>query len=79
MNKVEAVNNLGCRVVLVEPVAGFPRGRTGLMISIQSGCQEGGNGPERREPYATVAFDLGDWSNEENVPLQALRPLFHRV
>jgi hypothetical protein len=79
MNKLEAVNNLGRRVVLVESVAGVPRGRTGLLISLQSGCQEGSRGPERVEPYATVAFDLADLSDEENVPLQALRPFSHRM
>jgi hypothetical protein len=79
MNKLEAVNNLGRRVVLVESVAGLPRGRTGLLISLQSGCQEGRSGPEKVEPYATVAFDLADWSDEENVPLNALRPFSHKL
>jgi hypothetical protein len=79
MNKLEAVNNLGRRVVLVEAVGDVPCGRTGLMISLQSGCQEGPRGPEKLGLYATVAFDLGDLSDEENVPLQALRPFSHKM
>lgn len=79
MNKLEAVNNLGRRVVLVESVAGLPRGRTGLLISLQSGCQEGPRGPQKLDLYATVAFDLADLSDEENVPLQALRPFIRKM
>lgn len=70
MNKLEAVNNLGRRVVLSERVGEYPVGRTGVLVSLQSGHEPGANGP-----YATVNFDLLDWSNEENVPLEFLRPM----
>lgn len=71
MNRIEAVNNLGRRVVLVERIEGFPAGRTGRLVSLQSGHEPGARGV----PYATVNFDLADWSSEENVPLESLRPL----
>lgn len=71
MNRIEAANNLGRRVVLVERVDGFPPGRTGRLVSLQSGHEPGAHGI----PYATVNFDLSDWSAEENVPLRALRPM----
>lgn len=71
MNKLEAVNNLGRRVVLLERVEGFPAGRTGVLVSLQSGHEHGPGGV----PYATVNFDLIDWSSEENVPLKSLRPM----
>ena len=62
------VESLGCRVVLTSACGGFPRGRTGLLVSIQSGW-----GPDRSHGnrYATVAFE--DW--EENVPFDILRPM----
>lgn len=70
MNVFEAAQNLGKRVVLTSPVAGYPRGRTGVLVSLQAGTEPGAKGP-----YATVNFDLMDWSDEENVPLQNLRPV----
>lgn len=73
MNRIEAANNLGRRVVLVERIGSFPAGRTGRLVSLQSGSEPGAAGV----PYATVNFDLVDWSSEENVPLQALRPLVY--
>lgn len=75
MNKLEAVNNLGRRVVLLERVDAFPAGRTGILVSLQSGHEPGAAGV----PYATVNFDLVDWSAEENVPLKALRPMSSRM
>jgi hypothetical protein len=75
MNKLEAVNNLGRRVVLVERIDGFPAGRTGVLVSLQSGHEPGAGGV----PYATVNFDLVDWSSEENVPLKSLRPMASRM
>lgn len=70
MNKLEAVNNLGLRVVLSERVGKYPAGRTGLLVSLQSGCDSA-----VKVPYATVSFDLEDMSREENVSLHALRPM----
>lgn len=64
------LRSLGKRVVLQARVGDYPRGRTGRLISIQAGVEPGASGP-----YATVNFDLGDWSAEENVPLAFLRPL----
>jgi len=69
MNVFEAVNYLGKRVVLTGRLPGYPRGRTGRLVSIQAGVE-----PWAIGPYATVNFDLADWSDEENVPLNLLRP-----
>jgi hypothetical protein len=68
MDVVQAAHNLGKRVVLSEPMGRYPRGFTGRLVSIQAGVEPGANGP-----YATVNFDLQDWSEEENVPLDSLR------
>lgn len=68
MDAVQAVQNLGKRVVLSEPMGRYPRGYTGRLVSIQAGREPGAAGP-----YATVNFDLQDWSDEENVPLSAIR------
>lgn len=73
MDALEAVANLGKRVVLSEPVGGYPRGRTGLLMSIQSGIPPDPAEP-RGEPHCTVAFELDEYW-EENVPFRALRPL----
>lgn len=70
MNQFEAVQYLGKRVALTARVGGYPRGRTGRLVSIQAGVEPGAQGP-----YATVNFDLSDWSDEDNVPLQNLRPV----
>jgi len=70
MNKLEAVNNLGLRVVLAERVGKYPAGRIGLLVSLQSGYE-----CHAKVPYATVSFDLDDLSREENVSLHALRPM----
>lgn len=64
------VSYLGRRVALTAPVGSLPRGRTGVLVSLQSGWEPGSSGP-----YATVCFNLSDWSDEENVPLSSLRPL----
>lgn len=70
MNQFEAVGYLGKRVVLTARVGDYPRGRTGRLVSIQAGVE-----PWAQGPYATVNFDLSDWSDEDNVPLQHLRPV----
>lgn len=70
MKLFDAALALGKRVVLSRPIARYPTGRTGLLMSLQSGMEPDGGGV-----YATVAFDLSDWSDEENVPLSALREL----
>lgn len=64
------LTSLGMRVALTTRVGENPPGRTGTLVSLQAGRETG-----NREPYATVCFDLLDWSNEESVPLNALRPL----
>lgn len=64
------VESLGRRVALTRRVDGFPPGRTGVLISLQSGAER-----DSKEPYATVAFDPLDTSYEENVPLDAMRPI----
>lgn len=69
------VENLGGRVVLTQAVGHFPRGRSGQLVSIQAGLDR--DGRTVGEPYATVAFEVGDFW-EENVPIRALRPLQHR-
>jgi hypothetical protein len=69
MNRLEALNNLGKRVTLLEPIGQYPSGRSGLLVSIQAGKEPGANGI-----YVTVNFDLNDWSDEESVPLRVLRP-----
>lgn len=66
---------LGRRVVLTGAVGEFPKGRTGLLVSIQAGLDMIGR--PSGDCYATVAFDIGDFW-EENVPLHALRPLQRR-
>jgi hypothetical protein len=63
------LRNLGRRVALTTRVGDHPPGRTGTLVSLQAGVEPGASGP-----YATVCFDLLDWSNEESVPLHALRP-----
>ena len=70
MNRIEAANNLGRRVVLAERVGEYPAGRTGVLVSLQSGHEPGASGP-----YATVNFNLSDWSDEENIPLESLRTM----
>ena len=64
------LRSLGKRVVLQGRVEEHPPGRTGRLVSIQAGDEPGACGP-----YATVNFDLLDWSNEVNVPLALLRPM----
>jgi hypothetical protein len=64
------LESLGARVVLTRRVGGHPPGRTGTLVSLQAGKEPGSSGP-----YATVCFDLLDWSKEESVPLFALRPM----
>ena len=64
------VESLGRRVALTRRVEGFPPGRTGVLISLQSGFER-----TSREAYATVAFDPLDASYEENIPLDAMRPV----
>jgi hypothetical protein len=71
MDIVQAAQNLGKRVVLAVPTGPYPRGFSGLLVSVQAGREPGATGP-----YATVNFNLQDWSDEENVPLVALRE-FH--
>lgn len=66
------LRSLGKRVVLQGRVGELARGRTGRLVSIQAGDEPGACGP-----YATVNFDLLDWSDEVNVPLALLRPLSH--
>lgn len=68
MDIVQAAHNLGKRVVLSVPMGRYPRGYTGRLVSIQAGREPGASGP-----YATVNFDLQDWSDEESVPLTAIR------
>lgn len=70
MNQFEAVGYLGKRVVLTTRVGAYPRGRIGRLVSIQAGVE-----PWAQGPYATVNFDLSDWSGEDNVPLHNLRPV----
>jgi len=70
MNRVNAALSLGMRVVLAQPIPGYPAGRSGRLISLQAGTEPGAVGV-----YATVNFDLSDWSIEENVPLVALRDM----
>jgi hypothetical protein len=72
MNVFQAAHQLGKRVVLTAPVGPFPKGRSGQLVSIQAGLDAGGRTVS--EPYATVAFEIGDFW-EENVPLCALRSL----
>lgn len=64
------LRSLGKRVVLQGRVGSLPAGRTGRLVSIQAGVEPGACGP-----YATVNFDLLDWSDEVNVPLSLLRPM----
>lgn len=64
------VRSLGQRVALTRKHGNYPPGRTGTLVSLQAGREPGANGP-----YATVAFDLLDWSDEESVPLASLRPM----
>lgn len=64
------LRHLGSRVALCERVGKYPPGRTGMLVSLQAGLEPGSSGP-----YATVCFNLLDWSDEENVPLTALRPM----
>lgn len=64
------LKSLGSRVVLTKRVGVYPPGRTGTLVSLQAGKEPGSSGP-----YATVCFDLSDWSSEESVPLSALRPM----
>lgn len=70
MDRVNAALSLGMRVVLAQAIPGYPAGRSGRLVSLQAGIEPGAAGV-----YATVNFDLHDWSDEENVPLQALRPM----
>lgn len=71
MDAIQAVHYLGKRVALGHRIGSYSRGLTGLLVSIQAGMEPGAGG----EPYATVSFDLLDWSDETNVPLDALRAL----
>lgn len=68
------LDSLGGRVALTCRFGGLPPGRTGVLVSIQSGKGFRENGAS----YATVAFNLGDLSDEESVPLYALRPVDKR-
>lgn len=70
MNVIQAAENLGKRVVLTDAVDGYARGRTGVLVSIQAGREPGSSGP-----YATVNFRLDDWSDEQTVSLDSLRPM----
>jgi hypothetical protein len=63
------LHHLGGRVVVAGSVDGYPAGAVGRLISLQAGSEPGASGP-----YATVALDRTDWSNETNVPLSLLRP-----
>ena len=67
-----AFESLGKRVATTAKVGSIPPGRIGVLVSIQSGYR-GGKTPGVE--HATVAFDANDWSDEENVPLDALRPV----
>lgn len=70
--------NLGKRVVLRTRVGDFPAGRTGLLVSIQSGWQPDDRGVSHPgQAYATVSFETENFW-EENVPFHALRPMEHR-
>lgn len=69
------VKNLGRRVVLTERVGEFPRGRTGLLVSIQAGV--GIDGRVTCDRHATVSFEIDDFW-EANVPFHALRPMLPR-
>lgn len=71
MDLIQAVQYLGERVALAHRLGSYPRGRTGLLVSLQAGTERGAG----VQPYATVAFDLLDWSDETNVPLDALHAL----
>ncbi len=64
------LDSLGKRVVLVEQVGEYAPGITGRLVSIQAGAP-----PWESGPYATVNFNLSDWSDEANVPLTAFRPM----
>jgi hypothetical protein len=70
MGREWLLSSLGRRVALKFRVGEFPPGRSGVLVSIQAGTEPGARGP-----YATVNFNLRDWSDEENVPLCALRPM----
>lgn len=63
------VERLGKRVVLTSPVGGHPVGTVGVVISIQSGFE-----CLIRRPYATVALDIRDTSDEENVRFDQMAP-----
>jgi len=64
------LDSMGRRVVLTKQVGKYPPGRTGRLVSLQAGAQ-----PWESGPYMTVCFNLADESDEENVPLDAVRPL----
>ena len=64
------LESLGRRVVLTKKVGEYPAGRTGRLVSLQAGAAPLENGP-----YMTVCFSLFDESDEENVPLDAVRPM----
>jgi hypothetical protein len=68
------LESLGGRVALTCRFGGLPPGRSGTLVSIQSGkgLREDG------VPYATVAFNLADPSDEESVPLRMIRPVDKR-
>jgi hypothetical protein len=68
------LESLGCRVALTCRWGDFPAGRSGTLISIQSGKGWREGGP----PYVTVAFNLADISDEESVPLHLIRPVDKR-
>lgn len=70
MNLQELAVCLGRRVALTSRVGTYAPGRTGVLVSLQAGREPGATGP-----YATVCFNLRDWSDEENIPLAALRPV----
>lgn len=64
------LESLGRRVVLTKKVGDHPVGRTGRVVSLQAGAP-----PWESGPYMTVVFCLWDEFAEENVPLDAVRPL----
>lgn len=70
-----AFDTLGKLVVLTEDCEVYPgdwvkKGAQGVLLSIGSKRRWG-----RPGTYATVAFNLRDISDEENVELQHLRPV----
>ena len=61
--------SIGRIVTLSEPCEEFPAGKAGLLVSVRSKAPWGCSGV-----YATVAFNFADLGDEENVPLESLKP-----